>query len=501
MSFGEVFSRDRQVIPRWHTYPIARWLGVITALRKRAAKREPTRDYCERVRDWQEKGKISHASDLVGSALVLNNVKDQIAIDAAKFISKNRKHATQLLIEVAENFLRLSNDELFPVPDTIFSDEISPYCVAIGNIKKRLREYPLNPILWMDLAFYYSTIGQPEPAKNAVRVALSLNKENRYLLRSAARFFIHSQTPDTALFYLRRSTIGKYDPWVLAAEIAISDTLNSTSKRLKVAQKLVSSNSIHKYHLSELASALGTIEIKNGSHKKGKKLFDVAMENPTENVVAQAIFLSNKFGTPRPFQRLANLPHSYEAQSRFKFQSNDFLGSLEDAKKWFAYQPFSSRPAVAASYIASVALGEFEEAAKIAKIGQLASPDEFMLKNNLAFSLASLGRTEEAGKALERIVETELNESQMSVLTATRGVIKYRDNDVEGGRMCYMTAIDSFKKQKDSRSEALATFFLAREEKRIGSSYAKALMKKAQEMSKKSKINELISHFDKQDKS
>ena len=500
MSFGEVFTRNRQVIPRWHTYPIARWLGVITSLRNRATRRESNADYGERILDWQEQGRISHASDLVGSALVLNNFDDEIAIEAAEFILTKRTHATEPLIELAENFLRLARNVPFPTPDAIFFDEINKYYVAIGNIKKRIKEYPLNPILWMDLAFYYSTIGQPKSAKNAVRVALSLNKENRYLLRSASRFFIHKQTPDIALFYLRRSIIGEHDPWVLAAEIAISDFFASTSKRLKLAQKLVGSKSIPKHHLSELASALGTIEIKNGAHKKGKKLFDIALENPTENVVAQASFLHsrNLFGTSQRLQNLNYLTHSYEAETGFKFRSNDFEGALKAAKKWFTYQPFSSRPAVAASYIASVALGEFAEAARIARMGQLASPGEFMLKNNLAFSLASLGKPEEAGKALERINETLLNESQKSVLTATRGVIKFRDGDVAGGRTYYGTAVDSFKKQRDARAEALATFFWAREENKIGSPQAKRLMSEAQTMLKKNNVTELFSHFSKQ---
>jgi len=498
MSFGEVFTRNRQVIPRWHTYPVARWLRVTNSLRNWSQKVGPDEDYSQRVRDWQEKGKISHAADLVGSALVLNNFDDQIAIAAAGFILTNKNKATESIIEITENFLRLGRNESFPLPDTILPEDTKKFHVAIANIRKRIRQYPRNPILWMDLGFYYSTLGQPKAAEDAVSVALSLNKENRYLLRSGSRFFIHNGSPDIALSFLRGSNIGRHDPWLLAAEIAISDILDSTSKRLKIAKEMVVSSSVQNFHLSELASVLGTIELKHGWRRKGKKLFGVALENPTENVVAQAIFLNSLFGEIAILPSPEHLPHSFEAQTRVKFQSGDFQGSLEAAKKWFAYQPFSSRPAVAASYIASVALGEFEEAAKIAKLGKLASPRVFMLKNNLAFSLASLGKTEEARKSLETVVESQLNESEKSVLAATRGVIEFREGNFQKGRKFYRTAIDSFNRNKDTRSETVAKFFWAKEENIIKSPEAKALIEEALEMAKKHKLVGLLSLYDKQ---
>jgi len=498
MSFLDVFTKDRQVIPRWHTYPLARWLGVTKFHAIGPKKRSLDEDYGERVRAWQEMGKISHASDLVGNALVLNNFDDQIATEAAEFILRNRPHATEPLIEVTTTFLRLARNEPFPLPDIILPEDTKKFHIAIANIKKRTREYPRNPILWMDLAFYYSTLGQNKAADNAVKVALSLNKENRYLLRSSSRFYIHNKTPDKALSFLRKSSVGQHDPWLLAAEIAISDILSSPSKRHKTAKDLVVSHSIPQYHLSELASVLGTIELKNGSWKRGKKLFAFALEDPTENVVAQAIFLNSLLGDPIIILRPEHLPDSYEAQTRVRFQKGDFQGSLEAAKKWFAYQPFSSRPAVAASYIASVALGRFEEASRIAKMGQAASPDEFMLKNNRAFSLASLGKTEEAKKVLETVFESKLPEPEKNVLAATRGVIEFREGNFEQGRKYYKTAIDSFKRHKDMRAEAVAKFFWAREEKIIKSPEAMGLMEEAEKLSKKLNLSELLPHFEKQ---
>lgn len=491
MSLGEVFQKDRQVIPRWHTYPMARWLGVTSSLGSGFKKQESNEDYLEKIHDWKERGKLSHAADLVGSALVLNNFNDQVAIGAANFILQNRKKATNSLLEIADNFLRISRNEAFPLPDIILPEDLQKFHVAIANIKKRIREYPRNPILWMDLAFYYSTLGQTDSAEDAVLVALSLNKENRYLIRSSARFFIHNDSPDKALSFLRRSEVGMHDPWVLAAEIAISDDLNSTSKRLKIAKEMVTSKNISIFHLSELASALGTIELKSGARKKGKKLLNFALQDPTENVFAQAIFLNALFGEPKIFSNPEALPNSFEAQTRVEFQAGEFQSSLEAAKKWFAYQPFSSRPAAAASYIASVALGQFAEAARIAKMGLLASPRVFMLKNNLAFSLASLGEASKAREVLGTIFESQLKPLEKGVLAATLGVVEFREGNVGEGRKSYKMAIESFRKQNDLRAETLAKFFWAREEKIIKSTEAKRLMEEALDMAKKQNLKEL----------
>ncbi|MCA9468522.1 MAG: hypothetical protein KC643_24205 [Nitrospira sp.] len=498
MSFGEVFKKDRQVIPRWHIYPMARWLGVTASLKEPPLSNGEDKDYFERVQDWQEKGKISHAADLVGSALVLNNFDDPIAIEAAKFILKNRKKATESLIEISENFLRIVQKVPFPIPNIILPEELKKYYFGISTIKKRIREYPRNPILWMDLAFYYSALGQSKQAEDAVLVALSLNKQNRYIIRSGARFFIHNKTPDRALLLLRQSEVLLRDPWVLSAEIAISDSLNRTSKRMKLAKQMIDSKNFPSFHVSELASAIGTMEIKSGAIKKGKKLFTIALQDPTENVFAQAVFLKTLLGEPKVIPPPSNLEHSFEAQTRIEFQNGEFQNSLESAKKWFAYQPFSSRPASAASYVASVALGDFDEAARIARMGLMASPGEFLLKNNLAFSLASMGETNQSREILSTIEDSSVKETYKGVLSATLGVVSFREGKILEGRKLYEKAIESFKKQGDSRSEALAKFFWAREERIVKSPEGNKLMEEALKLARKLKIGELLFQNEKQ---
>lgn len=492
MTLGGIFDKYRQIIPRWHTYPIARWLGMTVSTDTHIKKSIPDENYRERVLDWREGGTLLHAADLLGNALALSIFDDEDAVRAAEYVLGNKSKATGQLIEIAHTFLRLSRKESFPLPEVIIPEENKKFYRVIANLKARVREYPQNPILWMDLAFYYSALGQTKEAGKAVAVSLSLNKENRYLLRSGSRFFMHLGSPDIALHYLRQSNIGQHDPWLIAAEIAISDTAESPSKRVKIAKGMLEMESFGKFHLSEMAGALGTVEFKNGSRKKAKKLFGIALEDPTENTLAQATFFKNELGELLPSSTSGKVAHTFEAATRMKFYEQDYRGALEEAKKWFAYQPFSSRPAVGGSYIAAVALRQFDEAIKIAKMGLLSSPQDVMLRNNLAFALASVGKIEDAKQSLAHIIESDPTESENSTLTATRALINFREGKAEEGRSLYRMAVDYFRRHKDLRSEAIAKFFWAREESLVKSPTAAQLEKEALIAAKQANLTELL---------
>ena len=111
---------------------------------------------------------------MVGNALALNSFGDSAAVEAANLILNSKDQAGGLLIEVAENYIRLSKKIPPPLPNVLLPERDAKFYKVISNLKQRVREYPHNPILWMDLAFYYSAIGQIDSASRAVEVALSL---------------------------------------------------------------------------------------------------------------------------------------------------------------------------------------------------------------------------------------------------------------------------------------------------------------------------------------
>lgn len=492
MSFADIFRKGRQVIPRWHTFPVARWLGVISA-QTTAFPTATEANYRERATEWKQKENLSHAADFVGNALVLNQFNDLDAKSAAAFILNHRGRATKPLIELAETFLRISKNESLPLPELSLPQEGGRFYRAISALKGRVRFYPRNPILWMDLAFFYCALGQTNAAKKAVTIALSLNRENRYLLRSGSRFFMHLGEPEQALYYLRHSNVGCHDPWLIAAEIAIADTIKTPSKRVKIAKEIIEKGTNSNFHISEMATALGTIELYNAATKRGKKLINLALKEPTENTLAQVAFLKKVFGNLTNLFSLGNVAHTFEAATTSKFFEQDFENALEEAKKWFAYQPFSSRPAVGGTYIASVALGRHNDAIQIAKMGLLSSPKDLMLQNNLAFSLASIGEINEAKKVLGQIAVTDSTESQKTTIIATQALVKFREGGIDEGRKLYGIAVDQFRTQKDPRLETIAKFFWAREEALVKSPLAINLKEEAVEKAKKFNVFEILS--------
>lgn len=67
--------------------------------------------------------------------------------------------------------------------------------------------------------------------------------------------------------------------------------------------------------------------------KKGKKLFALALEEPTENTLAQATFMQNLIGSTKDMIRPEQLTQAFEAQARLEFQNHDFAKSFDATKK------------------------------------------------------------------------------------------------------------------------------------------------------------------------
>jgi tetratricopeptide (TPR) repeat protein len=137
-------------------------------------------------------------------------------------------------------------------------------------------------------------------------------------------------------------------------------------------------------------------------------------------------------------------------------------------------QPFSASPAVHSSYIASTALEDHEEAVRIIEFGLLANPYDPNLLNNKAYSLANLGRLDDAERALDAITKHS-DRSKLGimkpVLLATAGLLCYRRGAPERGRELYMTAIEAAEHAANKRPAAKAASFLALEEIRSGGAF------------------------------
>lgn len=479
---GLMDDPDRQVVPLWRNFTQTKALGELASLPVPAANPFTDSMVAETLADWREQRGLSTAADLVSVAFTLGRF--EIARDAAEYVL-SQENVPYSAKSVAEYYLSggkpkgidHSSAELPPQPTSIV-DQLRE---GIRETRKELIFYPRNPMLWNNLARLYTGLGQDEKAKRAITAALSLAPTNRFVLRSAARFYLHEGDRGRAKRLLSDAPNVKSDPWVLASEIAISAAVKKVSSNLKYAKQILDAKKLPPFHLSELASAVGTIESLNGNLKNGRKLIAYSLERPAENSVAQAAWLARnmKFYFP-----LADVRISHEVNAWSAYQSSNWQEALSESRAWVLDQPFSSRPAVLGSYLASVALEDFVTAIKFARYGLRSNPDAFTLRNNLAVALAKLGDVAGAISELKLVNPTTLTQTQQIAYMATNGMIEYRSNRLQKGKELYLKAIERARQCSDDR-EHIASIYLAFEELRAGTSDAESFRARALEASNK----------------
>lgn len=482
-------QKYRQIIPRLNTSVIAKITGELLPINVSVEPKHTAENEIEkRTQLWKSDGTLVDALDLVGSALVQDKGTLAQVTEAAKFAIEKGASLSVLGKSVVESILRQEEITVELSHDKDFLRK------SVKRLRKEINFYLFDPFRWIDLAFAYAGLGLNEKAERCVLVALSYADQNRFVIRSASRFFIHMGDPEKALHHIRKVEQGNRDPWLLAAELSIADTFDLKSYWEKQGFRLGEEEHTS-MHYSELYGVLGTLEIGNGADKKGKKLLRKALVSTTENTVAQVQWVNQHHGTriDLPVQPPS---FSFEAFTRKYIGEKNYKGALEACKSWFNYQPFSSMPAVLASYLASVPVGDFNQAIEIAKQGLISSPDDFMLKNNLAFSYASQDKVAEAEEVLAAVSESSLSEREKYVYKATLGAIHFRKGQPEQARLLYKEAIEGLKEARDFNSMGLATFFMAKEELKIGSSVAPELVKAVDALAEKFEIDEIKPQLD-----
>ncbi|HVA48047.1 MAG TPA: hypothetical protein VNH11_16880 [Pirellulales bacterium] len=426
------------------------------------------------LHDWKQSPTLSVASDLVSVALTLG--LDQIAIEAANYVVGHplapdaaRSIALIYLGSPTANALAELPGLGSPVgafdSPRLLTESDGKTFVQIHRVRKLLSDYPRNPIQWCNLALLYTSFGVLDKAEHAMKVALSLAPQNRLILRSAARFFLHDEQGDRAHRILVASPLVQNDPWILAAEIATADAMNRTSRLIKRAKRLLENGRFSDFHASELASAVGTIELSAGKIRSGRRLVEASLREPSENAVAQAAWLCRNVVS----LTVPQLQLSPEAAAFRSWEREDWVASIEKTEEWQRDQPFSSRPAIHGSFIATTASGDLERALAFAEVGLRSNPNDYTLLNNYAVAAAMKGDDQRAEATVRRIRVTSLNAGERVAYIATKGLIAFRADSPELGRVLYLEAISLARAIRDTNREAIAKVYLAMEEARNGS--------------------------------
>jgi tetratricopeptide (TPR) repeat protein len=458
-----VDNRERHIVPRWHRAGKAAILREIAPLSpgERPLSSEDLRLLSERRLDWETHPTLPFASDFVGTALVLG--KHEEAREAAAFILG--RHAATGVRLLADRALH-PQPGVASVEDDLDMDVVDPVAFRqrIRALRAALRRGPRNPLAWSDLAYEHALSGEIPKALHAMDVAVGLAPRSRYLLRSAARLYVQAEDPERALRLLRGTEGASHEPWLIAAELAVSAVAGRTPKLVRAGRQVLGSGSVAPAHTTELASALGTLECLAGKTRVGKRLFQDSLVEPTENAVAQAVWASRKMSLGIPVASHLDVPGSFEARARDSLNAGAFDAALNQGRLWLRDQLFSRDPASFCSYVASVTLADYGEAVRLVRLGRLANPNDWLLLNNLAFAEASRGNISAAQEALAKIRPETANRVQAATVGATWGLVRFRLGELEEGRRLYKETIDYFTRVNYAQGAALAALFLLREE-------------------------------------
>jgi tetratricopeptide (TPR) repeat protein len=465
---------NRRTVPRWRSFRNTARLGGLTSSAVSTANKGhlDLTNLRKSRRDWEANHTVAFAADFLGAAFVRGEA--ETARDAATFLLERGVAPVRMSSQLARVVLGK------PLEAT--ADLSRPgHHQAIHRIRHLLQNDLRNGVAWIDLARSYVALGQARYGGRPIEIALSLAPDNRFILRSAARYFLHVGDIDRAHAILRQTARLNLDPWLLAAEIAISSISGRTSRFVKLAREFVERRSVSPEHTSELASELGTLEFEAGAKKRTRALIRHALISPTDNAVAQAAWVARQSGdvTIQPSPTLLMTPQAFEARAWANLRDKQWYASVDDARQWLSDEPFSSRPAVFGSWVACVALCNFHDGEMFAREGLLIDPDDEVLLNNLTYCLASTGRVAEASTHFARIDPAHLRALTRATYLATKGLLEFRSGRVSDGRTLYEDAIQDAVGRGVRREALVASLHYAREQARHDPGRAAALQEAA----------------------
>ncbi len=440
---GASALEDRKVLPRWRAPSES--IDELVAVRAPEAMRVRSGWIEKLTLDFESSPNAASGRELSESAFILGR-------DLPKDLREKISEAGFILPSIS----RSKDTHLISSSDKSISQS------KIQELRSILKNEPAQPLAWTELARYHLSRGNALKASKAMQCALSLAPENRYVLRSAARFFDLTGDPDQALHALKRSGRLSIDPWLLSADIALNGDQRSNS--LKIGMRMLSEEAKAPRNLTELAAAVGTVEHNNGRHKSAKKMIAQSLLDPNENSIAQAIYISQQDGKIKLSDEILNRPLTYEARTRRHFADADWKESMQQSVKWLRDEPFDSRPALLGSAL-SFDRTLTQQAYDIATEGLSCLPNDALLLNNRAVAAAYLGDFRQALLDVAHALKFNHNKPY---LLATFGLIAYRLNYTEIGARAYGQAVSWLVQKKDRESTIRAYLFWLREAVRVG---------------------------------
>jgi tetratricopeptide (TPR) repeat protein len=458
-------SKRRLLVPRWRTLSLTLAAGELSSPGRRgqhASAEGLSRDLRSRLANWRQTPTVIHAAEVVEAAIA--HGQEHLALDAATKLAQEGSGATIMVRQQAGKLLQRAGRSEGAYRPLVAKDEGG----AGAYWRARTRAFPHDALAWVELALAQLTHGHSRSAQRSITIALNLAGNNRHVLRSAARFFLHVHDPERAYQLIRRSEATPHDPWLMAAEIAFAQCVDRPSAFMKAGVNLLKEGSQNPRQVTELAGAIGTTLLIDGNRKLSKRHFLQSLADPTGNSLAQAEWASGAFGEPIVLERqLERYRDAKEALALHAYSAGQFEASVAFAREWIAEEPFSARGYIVGASAANTA-DDFAAAEALSKEGLSFDPKSISLLNSLAFALASQGRLDEADDALRQIPDEHKDKNLLLVADANRGLVAMRRGEIDKGRNFYRKVIQSFRSQQNPHLARSAQTYWAREATRAG---------------------------------
>lgn len=398
-------------------------------------------DYLE----FQQSPDLLKAGDLMGAALVIG--ERAIANEVAEYYIE---------ISPAENIgVRFAKHIVLPESKNTFPPKTDTHIVAL---KRSLINFPKNPLIWTEIARLYTIKGQIDKARRAMIVAVSLAPSHRFVVRSAARFYMHIREFDDAWRCVKKALELNPDPWIEATLINLAMAMERNPRAL-VRRSLPEISAENGFQYSELMETRGMLELESGNQHRARKIFRQAWIDPSRNVVTHAEWIIRKNLPGMAESASLDFSSSPEAETWRSYWSHHTRDALVSARQWAFEEPYSRHPWIIGSSIASC-VERFKEAESFAREGLLANPRDFILNNNLAYALLRDSRITEAEIVLKNI-PTAQTANERTVSLATRGLLEFKKGQISVGRQLYLDALSEAEKLNSPRFVALASLNLA----------------------------------------
>jgi Tfp pilus assembly protein PilF len=301
---------------------------------------------------------------------------------------------------------------------------------------------PRNAVRWLDLARAYTVLGSVQRAERAVLTALSLTPNHRVTIRTYARWLVHNGRVDQALAFVRSHPRTRADPWLMSLEIALATLLQETPELAIRGRKTAVELHHQPAFISELASAIATLDLEAGDHRRSRKLFRLSVEVPTDTAVAQMQWAARLDRTLVLEDVTLEEPQNVEARYWKAMWGEDWSQAMAEVQGWQGDEPFSKRPAINGSHLALAFANRPDIADQMARVGLRADPDDQMLRNNLVVALIHEGRFDEATNEFRTIRYPLASSYPEFVYCATSGLVAFAAGNPEVGRARYDRAFE-----------------------------------------------------------